>query len=73
MIDSTNRVWLDPRRAADRAGVSVATILRELRAGRLRGYRVGGRKCWRIRPDDVDAWLMRAVTPVIDEVRQGRV
>jgi len=57
--------WLDVRRAATRALVSPSTILRELRAGRLRGYRVGGRKCWRVRPEDVDAWLMRTATPIL--------
>lgn len=50
-------VWLDPDGAASRAVVSVATIRREARAGRLVGYRVGGRKCWRFRPSDVDRWL----------------
>ena len=49
--------WLDVQAAARWAAVSESTIRRELRSGRLRGYRVGGRKCWRLRPQDVDAWL----------------
>lgn len=57
-------VWLDVAGAARRVLVSSATILREVRAGRLLGYRVGGRKCWRFRPADVDSWLMTARTPV---------
>jgi excisionase family DNA binding protein len=66
-----NQPWLDVRAAASRAAVSTATILRELRTGRLRGYRVGGRKCWRVKPEDVDAWLMKtgksdAAAPLLD-------
>jgi excisionase family DNA binding protein len=57
-------VWLDVRAAAARALVSSATILREARAGRLTAYKVGGRRCWRFRPDDVDRWLMGSTTPV---------
>jgi excisionase family DNA binding protein len=56
-------IWLDVNRAAARALVSTSTILRELRAGRLVGYRVGGRKCWRLRPRDVDDWLTSSHTP----------
>jgi excisionase family DNA binding protein len=55
--------WLDVAGAAARALVSTATIRRELRAGRLRGHRVGGRKCWRLRPEYVDAWLVGSATP----------
>lgn len=63
MSTNSTSPWLEPRGAAARASVSTATILRELRAGRLRGYRVGGRKCWRIKPEDVDSWLMQSMTP----------
>ena len=65
----TEIVWLDVRGAAERASVSVATILRELRTGRLRGYRVGGRKCWRLRPNDVDDWLLGSASPRLQERR----
>ena len=51
------RVWLDVRGAAERTGVSDSTVLREARSGRLRGYRVGGRKLWRFRREDVDRWI----------------
>ena len=51
--------WLDVPGAAGWALVSQATILREARVGRLRGYKVGNRKLWRFRQEDVDAWLMR--------------
>lgn len=56
--------WLDVRGAADRVLVSPATIMREARIGRLTAYKVGGRRCWRFRAGDVDAWLMRSTTPV---------
>ena len=49
--------WLDVQGAAARALCSDATILREARAGRLTGYKIGGRRCWRFLADDVDAWL----------------
>ena len=56
--------WLDVRGAAAWALVSEATILREARVGRLRGYKVGNRKLWRFRRGDVDGWLMRREEPV---------
>ena len=56
--------WLDVRGAAEWALVSEATILREARVGRLRGYKVGNRKLWRFRREDVDGWLMRREEPV---------
>jgi excisionase family DNA binding protein len=58
-------VWLDVRGAAARALVSPATILREARARRLSAYKVGaGKKLWRFRPADVDAWVTAATAPV---------
>jgi len=49
--------WLTPAEAAARAQVSVQTLYREARAGRLRVARVGGRRKIRIKPEYVDAWL----------------
>jgi excisionase family DNA binding protein len=60
---STNPVWVDVRDAANRARVSAATIMREARSGRLRGYKIGGRKVWRFRPADIDAWVEGSSTP----------
>ena len=56
--------WLDVRGAAARALCSDGTILREARAGRLRGSKIGGRRCWRFRTEDVDRWLMEGAEPV---------
>jgi excisionase family DNA binding protein len=50
-------VWLTVRDAALRSQCSTGTLLREVRAGRLRAVRVGGRRAWRIRVDWVDTWL----------------
>jgi excisionase family DNA binding protein len=56
--------WLTIEEGAARARVHVATLRREIRAGRLRHARVGGRKCIRLRPEWVDAWLGESTTPV---------
>ena len=56
--------WLDVPGAAARAICSDSTILREARAGRLKGYKIGGRRRWRFLADDVDRWLMGTAEPV---------
>lgn len=56
--------WLTVRGAALRALCSEATVLREARKKRLRGFKIGGRRCWRFLKDDVDRWLMQRVEPV---------
>ena len=50
-------MWLKIADAANRAQCSEATIRREVRAGRLRAVRVGGRKSLRFRAEWVDEWL----------------
>lgn len=44
--------------AAQRAGVSVRVIRRELREGRLRGRKIG--KAWVCQDDDVERYLREA-------------
>jgi excisionase family DNA binding protein len=56
--------WLTVRHAASRAAVSEGTIKREVRRGRLRAARVGGRRSLRFRPSWVDAWLETSTTPI---------
>jgi excisionase family DNA binding protein len=55
-----------PWRTLEQAGkytqTSTATLRREAKAGRLRGYRVGGRRCWRFKIEDLDAWLQNEWT-----------
>lgn len=55
--EPSGTIWLDLPAAAIHAGVSIATLRRELAAGRLQGFRVGGRRAIRLRQADVDAWL----------------
>src|SRR5207249_230364 len=50
--------WLTLEQAAEYAKVSGATLRREAKAKRLRAYKVGGRRCWRFRPEDIDQWLL---------------
>jgi len=50
--------WLlRPVDVAELCQVSTKTVLRAIRSGRLRAYRLGTRAAYRIRPEDVEAWL----------------
>ena len=55
--------WLDLEMGADRALVSPSTLRREMKGGRLRFARVGGRKHIRIRASWIDDWLIASTTP----------
>jgi excisionase family DNA binding protein len=48
---------LTPADVADRCQVSPKTVMRAIRAGRLRAYRLGTRGAYRLRAADVEAWL----------------
>jgi excisionase family DNA binding protein len=54
--------WLKMADAAKRSQCSEGTLRREVRAGRLRAVRVGGRKSVRFRAEWVDDWLQAAGT-----------
>lgn len=54
--------WLTVEEAALRARCGVKTIYREVRAGRLRAARVGGRRELRLLPEWVDDWLLKTTT-----------
>jgi excisionase family DNA binding protein len=60
-----NTPWLTLVEAAAFAKVSGATLRREAKAGRLRAYKVGGRRCWRFKAEDVTAWLEQSTTPAM--------
>jgi excisionase family DNA binding protein len=59
--------WLTLQAAAAIVHIHESTLRREIRAGRLRYARVGGRKNFRLRRSWVDAWLEATSAPV--EVR----
>jgi excisionase family DNA binding protein len=48
---------LTPADVAERCQVSPKTVIRAIRAGRLRAYRLGTRGAYRLRASDVEAWL----------------
>jgi excisionase family DNA binding protein len=57
---------LTPADVAERCQVSPKTVIRAIRAGRLRAYRLGTRGAYRLRAADVQAWLAEsAVQPVV--------
>ena len=60
MTTPTQEFWLTRREAAAYVQVSEATIGREVRRGRLRHARVGGRRSLRFRRDWIDDWLADA-------------
>ena len=48
---------LTPADVAERCQVSSKTVIRAIRSGRLRAYRLGVRGAYRLRAADVEAWL----------------
>ena len=61
--------WLlRPDDVAELCQVSTKTVLRAIRAGRLRAHRLGARGAYRIRPDDVETCLQSS--PVHGRTRQ---
>jgi len=56
--------WLTLRQGADRAHAHEATLRREIRAGRLRCARLGGRKNIRLRASWIDEWLEASSKPL---------
>ncbi len=55
--------WLKVGEAASRAQCGEKTIYAEVRAGRLRAVKVGGRRSLRFLAEWIDAWLQAASTP----------
>ena len=50
--------WLTATEAAQRARCGSKLIYREVKAGRLRAARIGGRRELRFLPEWVDIWLL---------------
>jgi excisionase family DNA binding protein len=59
--------WRTVSQGATRALVGPRTIYNEVRAGRLRAARVGGRRELRFKDEWIDAWLEQTSEPL--EVR----
>ena len=59
-------IWLTVKQAAARAQVASWTIYHEVRAGRLRAARIGGRRELRFREEYIDAWLEASTEPQED-------
>ena len=49
--------WMTRADVAAYARLSVPTISRAIRAGRLRAYRIAGGRAIRLHRDDLDRWL----------------
>ena|ERR1700752_2839886 len=60
---SASSTWLTLRDASARAKCGAATLRREVRTGRLRAARVGGRRALRFRAEWIDGWLQASVSP----------
>lgn len=72
VVSAGSSPWLTVPEAARRARCGVKTIYREVRAGRLRAARIGGRRELRLLPEWVDEWLLNSTTPrVAAPVRVG--
>lgn len=55
--------WFTAEEADERARCGVKVIYREVRAGRLRAARIGGRRELRFLPEWIDEWLIRGTEP----------
>jgi excisionase family DNA binding protein len=49
--------WLTVEEVAERLDVTQETVRRLLRRGELPGMQISKRSGWRVRPDDVDAFI----------------
>lgn len=52
---------LTPAHVAERCQISTKTVLRAIRSGRLRASRLGEHAAFRLRPEDVEAWIDESV------------
>ena len=52
---------LTPADVAELCQLSTKTVLRAIRAGRLRASRLGEHAAFRVRPEDVDAWIEASI------------
>ena len=57
MSDNTTPMYR-PAEIAAQCQVSTRTVMRAIRSGRLRASRLGSRGAYRVRPEDVEAWII---------------
>lgn len=72
METSTSTLTLSVAEAAAYVGVSTKTIYRAIESRRLKHSRIGQTKCYRIRPEWLDAWIDGAAVepePALSEVQ----
>jgi len=74
LTDPTNvPALLTPSQVAEHVQVSTKTVLRAIARQDLRAAQIGRSRAWRIRPEDVEAWLeARANRPRQDSVAPPR-
>ena len=66
-VDTSASPWLTVKQAAERARCGTKLIYREVKAGRLRAARIGGRRELRVLAEWIDEWLIEQST--VREVR----
>ena len=64
MAEQHETPWRTAAQGARRAQVGVKLVYREVKAGRLRAARVGGRRDIRIKDAWIDEWLEAMAEPV---------
>jgi excisionase family DNA binding protein len=65
MTTITSERLLTPAEVADFCHISSKTVLRAIRAGRLRASQLGSRGAYRMRMQDVDAWIGATTVPPV--------
>lgn len=63
MTTITSERLLTPTEVADFCHISSKTVLRAIRAGRLRASQLGSRGAYRMRIQDVEAWIGATTVP----------
>jgi excisionase family DNA binding protein len=70
-IHQLTPIWLRVAEAATRARCCPKVIYAEVKRGRLRAARIGGRRDLRFRAEWIDQWLDASAAPV--DVTEGRL
>src|SRR3954452_4988504 len=57
-MDDHTPVMYRPQEIAKRCQISTGTVMRAIRSGQLRASRLGARGAYRVRPEDLEAWIV---------------